>query len=32
MNEQEQIINNDYKEIADCAEIELNGFFVTNSS
>ena len=30
MSEQEQAINNDYKEIADCKGIELNGFFVTN--
>lgn len=30
MNEQDQIINNDYKEIADCKGIELNGFFVVN--
>ena len=30
MSEQEQTINNDYKEIADCEDIELNGFFVTN--
>ena len=30
MSEQEQTINNDYKEIADYKEIELNGFFVVN--
>ena len=30
MSEQEQTINNDYKEIADYKEIRLNGFFVVN--
>ena len=30
MSEQEQTINNDYEEIADCNGIELNGFFVAN--
>ena len=32
MNDQELLINNDYQEIADCKEIELNGFFVVNDN
>lgn len=30
INEQEQIINESYKEIAECKGIELSGFFITN--
>lgn len=30
MSEQEQIINDGYKEIADCKGIELNGFFIVD--
>ena len=30
MSDQEQTINSDYKEIADCREINLYGFYLVN--